>query len=142
MTDDEEFDTRLGARIQHLRESLGLTQARLADAMTARGHSWHQQTVVKTEKGSRPLRFAEALGLADILRTDVGELDGARHPDVLVDEVRRHLHECEDAARECEAAATRAADARARLSTSIARAGDAVPDTVAAAARAALRTDP
>lgn len=69
-------DTEVGARVQRLRERHGLTQATLANAMVGQGHPWHQQTVVKTEKGLRPLRLTEASALADALHCTLGDLTG------------------------------------------------------------------
>lgn len=44
-----------------------MTQADLAEAMSKRGWAFHQQTVLKVEKGTRPLKLAEALSVAEIL---------------------------------------------------------------------------
>lgn len=45
----------------------GRSQQWLADAMRARGHKWSQATVWSVEKGERPLRFTEAIDVAQIL---------------------------------------------------------------------------
>lgn len=42
--------------------------------MTARGHGWHQTTVVKTERAEREPRYTELLALGQILRIDLGVL--------------------------------------------------------------------
>ena len=74
MAEHPGFDAQVGHNVQVLRETLGLTQTTLAESMTAAGHTWHQQTVVKVEKGARPLRLAEAVQLAAVLRVDLALL--------------------------------------------------------------------
>jgi hypothetical protein len=51
-----------------------MTQAQLAYELTERGFPFQQQTILKVEKGSRPLRFEEAQAVAEILRTNTAEL--------------------------------------------------------------------
>lgn len=51
-----------------------LSQADLAQQLTDRGLAFQQQTVLKVEKGSRPLRLEEAVQIADVLETDLGHL--------------------------------------------------------------------
>ncbi|WP_168581632.1 helix-turn-helix transcriptional regulator [Gephyromycinifex aptenodytis] len=138
MTDDAAFDALLGVGIQQIRESMGLTQARLAEAMVARGHAWHQQTVVKTEKGLRPLRFVEALALADILHVDVTALDGRRREDVVVQQIRRHLHECSEATAAVQKATQRLDAARAGLAEALRQGGSKVPEPLREASRTVL----
>jgi transcriptional regulator with XRE-family HTH domain len=67
-----DFDERAGRLIQEIRQSEGLTQADVAQAMAERGFPMHQQTILKIEKGLRPLRLAEALALAEVLKMDLG----------------------------------------------------------------------
>ena len=55
--------TTEGERLLALREALGLSQAAVARAMQQRNHTWHPQTVLKIEKGERPLRLSEAVSL-------------------------------------------------------------------------------
>lgn len=62
-------DQEIGLAVRQLRG--GISQSRLAELMTARGFSWHQTTVAKTETGERPLRLTEALALADELGVDL-----------------------------------------------------------------------
>jgi transcriptional regulator with XRE-family HTH domain len=68
--DDQQF----GENVQRLRKVAGLSQAELAAAMTDEGFPMQQQTVLKLEKGQRPMRLAEAVALARILKAKVEEL--------------------------------------------------------------------
>ena len=53
--------------MQALRKAAGLSQTDVAEAMGAEGHRWHQQTVLRLEKGSRPLKLDEAMALSRVL---------------------------------------------------------------------------
>jgi transcriptional regulator with XRE-family HTH domain len=57
---------RLGENIQRLRKAKGLSQADLARELTARGFPFQHQGILKLEGGTRPLRFAEGLAIAEI----------------------------------------------------------------------------
>ncbi|WP_040161047.1 helix-turn-helix domain-containing protein [Mobilicoccus massiliensis] len=119
-------DARIGAGMQRLREHLGMTQARLAEEMAALGHPWHQQTVVKTEKGLRPVRLTEACDLSSVLQVDLLELAGLSEtrPEHLA--VRGHLTRCEEAERAAVSAQATVTAARAALRTAT-RAVDDLP---------------
>lgn len=67
-------DERIGERIKELRLEEGLSQAELAERMSALGVSMQQQTILKIEKGTRSLKLAEAAALASCLRTFVSQL--------------------------------------------------------------------
>lgn len=56
-----------GANLRAVREHRDISQARLAELMTARDHAWSQQTVYKTEHGERKVSFHEAIDLAAVL---------------------------------------------------------------------------
>lgn len=73
----DEFDEQVGRNVQELRKARGLTQTELAERLAARGLPFRQQTVVKVEKGQRPLRLQEADAIASVLAVDI---------DVLADE--------------------------------------------------------
>lgn len=101
MTFDDEFgegfDKRVGAAIQELRKSRGMTQATLAEEVTARGVAWRQQTVLKVEKGQRPLRLQEADAVARALAVDVDVLTAEK---VVFDQTAlliSHIRSTEDA---------------------------------------------
>ncbi len=51
-----------------------MSGAALAEAMAARGHSWHQQTVSRVESLAQPLRLNEAEDVAKILETSLDRL--------------------------------------------------------------------
>ncbi|OIH95096.1 hypothetical protein BIU90_02860 [Curtobacterium sp. MCBA15_001] len=55
-----------------------MSQRALADAMTERGWKWSHVTVGSVERGDRPLRAAEAIGVAEILEVEVVDLVNAR----------------------------------------------------------------
>jgi transcriptional regulator with XRE-family HTH domain len=64
----EDFDKLVGSNVQRFRLARGMSQADLAEAMTESGERVHQQTVLKIEKGTRPLKYAEAACLSNVLR--------------------------------------------------------------------------
>ncbi len=72
--DSTDFNERVGANVQRFRKAAGLSQADLAHALNQRGASFQQQTVLKVEKGSRPLKLDEAVMIADILKMPVFDL--------------------------------------------------------------------
>jgi transcriptional regulator with XRE-family HTH domain len=61
------FNRQVGENIQLLRKARRMSQADLARELAARGFAFQQQGVLKLEGGTRPLRFEEALALAEIL---------------------------------------------------------------------------
>src|ERR1017187_6778679 len=70
----ETADQRLAHNMRVLRKRQDMSQAALAAAMAARGHPWHQQTVVRAESAARVLPFTEAADLAEILGTTLDRL--------------------------------------------------------------------
>ena len=70
----ETADQRLAYNMRVLRKRKDMSQAALAAAMAARGHRWHQQTVVRAESAARVLPFTEAADLAEILGTTLDRL--------------------------------------------------------------------
>lgn len=67
-------DEEIGQAVARLRSKRNLTQQALADVMRQRGHKWSQATVWSIEKGERPLRLAEAVGMAEALEASFTEL--------------------------------------------------------------------
>ena len=65
----ESADEIFGMNLRKVRETAGMSQAAVAEAMTERGHGWHQQTVGRVEAGRQAVRFSEAVDLAAIFRT-------------------------------------------------------------------------
>lgn len=70
MATDE--DKTIGKNVARLRGDR--SQQLVADEMRSRGYDWSQATVWSVEKGRRPLRFAEAAQLADILDVAVTDM--------------------------------------------------------------------
>lgn len=64
---ETDFDVMVGRNVKALRNAADLTQTELAERLTAAGYPMQQQTVLKIERGSRPLKLEEALVVADIL---------------------------------------------------------------------------
>lgn len=62
-----DFNRRLGANVARFRRAGGLSQSDLATRLTERGLPFQQQTVLKVEKGARPLRAEELFALSEIL---------------------------------------------------------------------------
>ncbi|MFF3346109.1 hypothetical protein [Streptomyces sp. NPDC002779] len=87
----------LAARLRAARNSVGLSQGAVADAMTDRGFSWRQTTVAKSEAADRPVLFAEVVALAQIYKRPI---EYFLHPgtglDSLIDDVS-HRHELQAA---------------------------------------------
>ena len=93
-----DFNQRVGANLRALRAITGLSQTQLAEAMSARGYSWQQQTVLKIEKGARPLRFEEADALTSVFGCtleDVRARDLAQSAFWELSKVEGHIEELE-----------------------------------------------
>lgn len=73
--DPKELDRHAGEVMRRLRTEKGWSQQELADAMTAAGVPTHPLTVLKIEKGTRPMRLAEVRVMLDLLGGDWSELD-------------------------------------------------------------------
>lgn len=70
-----------GAKIKAIRRPF--FQISIAQAMTARGHVWYQQTLARVEAGKRELSLAEAVDLADVLGCKPEDfLEGAPEPQI------------------------------------------------------------
>lgn len=64
----------LAAQARAYREKLGMTQAEVARAMTARGFTMRQSTIAKIEAAQRPVRVNEAAALAVVLHAGLADL--------------------------------------------------------------------
>jgi transcriptional regulator with XRE-family HTH domain len=62
-----DFNVRVGGNLQQLRKEKGMSQTDLAQELTERGFPFQQQTILKIEKGARPLKLEEAQVIAEIL---------------------------------------------------------------------------
>lgn len=60
-------ERRFAQNVRAARESAGISQVALAERMQEYGYPWHQQTVARTENGSRPIRLGEAFALTRAL---------------------------------------------------------------------------
>jgi transcriptional regulator with XRE-family HTH domain len=69
-----DFNRRVGANVQQFRKAAGMAQADLANRLSARGLPFQQPTVLKVEKGVRPLKAEEVAAIADVLGVGVALL--------------------------------------------------------------------
>lgn len=69
-----DFNHRLGANVQRFRKAADMSQAELAHQLTERGFSFQQPTVLKVEKGTRPLKVDELAAIAEVLQINPGSL--------------------------------------------------------------------
>lgn len=74
MTHQPDFNGAVGQNLQLLRKAAGLSQADLAEHLSARGYPFAQQTVLKVEKGTRPLKLDEAAQIADVVGVTISDL--------------------------------------------------------------------
>ena len=66
-------ESQFAENVQRLREDRGWSQGELARRMVADGwEGFHQTTISRIEKGQRPVRLAEARGLARVLGSQIG----------------------------------------------------------------------
>ncbi|HEY6665577.1 MAG TPA: helix-turn-helix transcriptional regulator [Propionibacteriaceae bacterium] len=64
----------MGANLQLHRKAKGYSQSDLAGLLEQRGLPFQQQTILKIEKGSRPLKLEEAFVIADTLDIELSAL--------------------------------------------------------------------
>jgi transcriptional regulator with XRE-family HTH domain len=69
-----DFNELVGASVQRFRKARGMSQADLARELSRLGLPFQQQTVLKVEKGTRPLKFEEAYAIAVMLGVDPAAL--------------------------------------------------------------------
>jgi transcriptional regulator with XRE-family HTH domain len=62
----EAWEKDFGDKVRQWRHALNWSQEDVAQRMRVRGFEMHQTTVAKIERGTRPLRVAEAVALASI----------------------------------------------------------------------------
>jgi transcriptional regulator with XRE-family HTH domain len=75
------IEVEFAAKVLQRRKAAGLSQQDLSGLMRARGwRNFHQQTILKVEKGTRGVSLAEAVSLADSLGTDLRALLIAADP--------------------------------------------------------------
>lgn len=102
----DDFDARVGANLKAVRQRAGKTQAELAEMLTEAGYPMHQQTILKIESGSRPLRLSEATVIAEKLSVplsllaEIGSMYRVRDAlsqlqsihTAVVGSIRQHVH--------------------------------------------------
>src|SRR5215212_359391 len=69
-----DFSQRVGTNLQLHRKAKGYSQSDLAGLLEQRGLPFQQQTILKIEKGTRPLKLEEALVIADTLDIELSAL--------------------------------------------------------------------
>lgn len=75
MSEYNEFDGIVGARIKAHREARKLSQSDLVEKVTEAGvPMWNRSVVTNLERGRRPLKFSEAIALAKIFRIPLTSL--------------------------------------------------------------------
>lgn len=59
------FDISVGKNVQAMRKARGMSQTDLAEhLLRLTGTNYHQQTILRIEKGERPLKLSEAMAVA------------------------------------------------------------------------------
>jgi transcriptional regulator with XRE-family HTH domain len=69
-----DFNKRVGANVRQYRLARGMSQADLAAQLTVRDFPFHQQAILKVEKGTRPLKVEEVSAISDIFGIGMGAL--------------------------------------------------------------------
>ncbi len=64
----ESWETSFGQKVRQRRQARNWSQDDLANQLRRQGFDMHQTTVAKIERGTRPLRVAEAAAIANIFR--------------------------------------------------------------------------
>jgi transcriptional regulator with XRE-family HTH domain len=64
----EDWEQSFGDNVRHWRRERNWSQEDLADKLRSEGFDLHQTSVAKIERGTRPLRVAEAAAIATIFR--------------------------------------------------------------------------
>lgn len=77
-----------------------MPQAELATKMRNRGYAWSQNTVWQVENGKRPLRFSEAVSLAEVFQADISLLSAPPEESLLVQELSATARELDESFRE------------------------------------------
>lgn len=67
---------RFGSRVRLVREARGLSQRELARLLTEAGYRIDASAITRVERGERAARLPEAVAIAAVLETTVGELLG------------------------------------------------------------------
>ena len=88
----ENVDAVIGGNIKTARVAAGLSQEQLADKITeVSGQPMHQQTVLKIEQGSRPVRYTEAAAIAKVLSVPLVTFTDGTTGEVAMSATRKRL---------------------------------------------------
>lgn len=93
MSSPQEMDERIAENVRRFRTAAGLSQAQLAEALSEYGYTFQQQTILKIEKGDRPLKFAEALAIAHALRVSPVALTAPPMPERVTSRQQQLMNE-------------------------------------------------
>ncbi|MFY2788466.1 helix-turn-helix domain-containing protein [Rhodococcus sp. MALMAid1271] len=94
----------IGGKVKDVRVMRGMTQAQLAERL---GDGWHQQTILRIESGSRPLRVSELMSFAEQLRVEPRALyDGSFVEIAVSTATERRVEELESTLRKIQRLAT------------------------------------
>lgn len=108
----EEMARQFGENVRRYRDYQGLSQADLAEEMSARGWGWHQSTVYKVENAERRCEGTETYDLARILGVPLDRLFWPAREQSELGLVDRASGELHAAAGDLRAAAARLVSAR------------------------------
>jgi transcriptional regulator with XRE-family HTH domain len=92
-------DERLAWNLRMLREQAGISQKAVAEAMTEKGHPWHQSTVYRVESGKQAVSFGEATDLAAILGTAIDRFTWTSHEAISTEYVTSRARKVRQSAR-------------------------------------------
>lgn len=79
MTPVLRYEETFIARMRSIRESRGLSQEALANALRRRGMAFHQQAIARIERGVRKVSLGEAYAIAEELHTDLPSMTGSTY---------------------------------------------------------------
>lgn len=89
-------EKQFGNAVRQLRESLGMSQGRMAMKMIEAGWvKFYQTTISRIEKNERPVRLGEALAMAEILGVSLDVLAGGDPSAAMASAAGRHTLERE-----------------------------------------------
>ena len=132
----------IGRTLQRLRKAAGLSQSELAERLNERGEKFHQQTILKVENGTRPLKFTEAITVCDILQVPVDAFVSQKHAVAAASQGTTLMRRTNNAYEALTAAAGAVQEARVELAEWLADAPDVLLQGMEQPARAILAVDP
>jgi transcriptional regulator with XRE-family HTH domain len=109
----EFWEKSFGTKVRQWRQARNWSQEDLADQLRLQGFDMHQTTVAKIERGTRPLRVAEAAAIANIFRVPPLAVFMGRPPEKLPWSMQQ-MHETLELAEQSLAAMKEQMEASAR----------------------------